>query len=157
MCQTQGGKNKQCLGSCSKAPNERIHSKNYLSRENETSKESTQIPAFVLHSFIPLLLTLQQLPVCTDFHIKCQFNIQKLFVVTQLVLHQISYLCYFLLFLEQHFAPVVLFLGQSVLKLVYSILPGSRLESIENISDTKESSPKPPCTQVFQAIWNSKH
>lgn len=44
---------------------------------------------------IPLLLSLQQLPVRTNLHIKSELDIKELLVLIQLLLHLLSHLSHF--------------------------------------------------------------
>lgn len=50
---------------------------------------------------IPLLLSLQQLPVSTYLHIQSQLDIQELLVLVQLLLHLLPHLGHFSVFLTQ--------------------------------------------------------
>lgn len=78
-------------------------------------------------STLPLLFSLQQLPISIDFHVQGQFDIQQLFVLLQLQLHLCSNLSDLTLFISQHPAAQILLLSQSSLQFINAILPATRL------------------------------
>lgn len=78
---------------------------------------------------IPLLLSLQQLPVGTNLHIQSQLDVQELLILIQLLLHLLPHLCHFSVLLSQHAAGGVPLPRQGIFKVPHLGVTCRQLDS----------------------------